>query len=52
MVIFITMPCGIGTQEIQSVLFGKSLGYPGLLIVLFITGPHPACVKVKESELI
>ena len=53
MVILITMPCGIGTEEIQSVLFGySSLAYPGLLSVFLfsITGPHPACIKAKEQK--
>ena len=47
------MPCGIGTEEIQSVLFGySSLAYPGLLSVFLfsITGPHPACIKAKEQK--
>ena len=47
------MPCGIGTEEIQSVLFGySSLAYPGLLSVFLfsITRPHPACIKAKEQK--
>ena len=47
------MPCGIGTEEIQSVLFGcSSLAYPGLLSVFLfsIIGPHPGCIKAKEQK--
>ena len=39
------MPRGIATENPQSVLLGYPLGYPGLVSVLSITGPHP----VKES---
>ena len=45
-----TIPCGIGTEEMQSVLLGLSLGYPGFLSVFSITGPHPACIKAKEQK--
>ena len=47
------MPCGIGTDEIQSVLFGcSSLAYPGLLSVFLfsITGPQPGCIKQKNKK--
>ena len=42
------LPCGIGIEEVHSVLFGKLLRYPGLLSVLFITGPHP--IKEKKNK--
>ena len=44
------MPCGIGTGDIQSVLLGYSLGYPGLLRVFSITGPQTACIKAKDKK--
>ena len=50
MVILITMPSGMGTEEIQSVLFGWSLGYPGRLSVFSITGPHPGRKRTKMQS--
>ena len=44
------MPCGIGIEEIHSALFGKLLGYSGLLSVFSITGPHHASIKAKEYK--
>ena len=50
MVILITMPCGMGTEEIQSVSFGWSLGYTGRLSVFSITGPHPGRKRTKMQS--